>query len=127
MSFNAAEEDFHRGARSGIDALMYWPGLGTLPATELVLRRLLPMAAEGLDRWDVEQAERDRLLGIIQARCVSGRNGASWQVDALRRAESGGLNSGGPGSRADALRAILREYRIRMHTNVPVHERDPLG
>ena len=122
MSFNAAEENFHSGARYGIDALMYWPGLGTLPATELVLRRLLPMAAEGLDRWGVEPAERDRLLGIIEARCVSGRNGASWQVDALHRAESGGLNSGSSDSRADALRAILREYRVRMHTNVPVHE-----
>jgi hypothetical protein len=127
MSFNAAEENFHSGARYGIDADMYWPGLGTLPATELVLRRLLPMAAEGLDRWGVEPTERDRFLGIIEARCVSGRNGASWQVDALHRAETGGLNPGGSGSRADALRAILREYRVRMHSNVPVHEWDPLG
>ncbi len=114
MSFNAAEENFHNGARYGIDALVYWPGLGTLPATELVLRRLLPLAAEGLDRWGVHPAERDRLLGIIQGRCVTGRNGASWQVGALHR--------DGPGARLDSLRAVLREYRARMHSNVPVHE-----
>ena len=29
---------------------VYWPGLGYVPVTELVLRRLLPLAHEGLDR-----------------------------------------------------------------------------
>ena len=51
MSFSAAEENFHNGAKDGIDARIYWPGVGEVPATELVLRRLLPMAHEGLDRW----------------------------------------------------------------------------
>jgi hypothetical protein len=113
MSFNAAEENFHSGARYGIDAGMYWPGLGSIPVTELVLRRLLPMAAVGLDEWGVELAERDRLLGIIERRCVTGRNGATWQVAAAKRQ---------PGSRADALCTMLCEYRDRMHTNIPVHE-----
>jgi hypothetical protein len=115
MSFNAAEENFHSGARFGIDAPVYWPGLGNVPAVELVLRRLLPMAAEGLDRWGVEPAERDRFLGIIAGRCRGGRNGASWQVGAAGRA-------GDPGRRPEGLRAMLREYRERMHSNVPVHE-----
>ena len=48
MSFSAAEENFHAGARGGIDAKLYWPGLGEVPAAELVLRRLLPLAHEGL-------------------------------------------------------------------------------
>jgi len=109
MSFNAAEENFRTGARHGIDAVLFWPGLGTLPATELVLRRLLPMAAEGLDRWGVAPQHRDRLLGIIGERCRTGRNGASWQVAAAHR-HGGSLSS------------MLSEYRDRMHSNVPVHE-----
>ncbi len=113
MSFNAAEENFHNGAQYGIDASVYWPGLGTLPASELVLRRLLPMAAEGLDRWAVDPDERDRYLGIIAGRCLAARNGASWQVDAFHRIG---------GARPDALRAMLCDYRDRMHSNVPVHE-----
>jgi hypothetical protein len=113
MSFNAAEENFHNGARAGIDAAMYWPGLGTVPTTELVLRRLLPMAAQGLDEWGADPAERDRLLGVIERRCVTGRNGAMWQV--LNAAQR-------PGTRSDALRAMLCDYRERMHDNIPVHE-----
>jgi hypothetical protein len=113
MSFNAAEENFHSGARYGIEAPVYWPGLGTVPVTELVLRRLLPLAAQGLDEWGAQPAERDRLLGIVERRCVTGRNGAAWQVIAA---------TGYPGERPDTLRAMLCDYRDRMHTNVPVHE-----
>ena len=49
MSFSAAEENFHVAAQQGVDAQIYWPGVGQVRATELVLRRLLPMAHEGLD------------------------------------------------------------------------------
>ena len=42
----------------------------------LVLRRLLPMAHEGLETWGVSADVRDRLLGIIEQRCLQGTNGA---------------------------------------------------
>jgi gamma-glutamyl:cysteine ligase YbdK (ATP-grasp superfamily) len=117
MSFSAAEENFHRAARDGIEAQLYWPGLGYLPATELVLRRLLPMAHEGLDRWGVDAPVRDRLLRVVEERCLSGRNGSSWQVGALHAMEE---RNGTP--RTEALRALVREYIRQMHDNVPVHQ-----
>ena len=33
MSFSAAEENFHAGARDGIDARVFWPELGEVPAS----------------------------------------------------------------------------------------------
>jgi gamma-glutamyl:cysteine ligase YbdK (ATP-grasp superfamily) len=117
MSFSAAEENFHSCARNGITAQVYWPGLGYLPVTELVLRRLLPLAYEGLDRWNVDPVERDRLLTIIERRCLTGRNGASWQIDTLHRLESDGNLD-----RTAALREVLRRYIPYMHGNVPVHD-----
>ena len=117
MSFSAAEENFHSGARYGLDASVYWPGLGALTASELVLRRLLPLAYEGLDRWEVSPAERDRLLGIIEQRCLTGVNGAAWQTGALRSIDDN-FNV----DRHDALRMMLTRYIEHMHSNVPVHE-----
>ncbi len=116
MSFSAAEENFHVAAQQGVDAQIYWPGIGQVRATELVLRRLLPMAAEGLDAWGVEPEVRDRLLGIIEQRCLLGTNGAEWFVGRMRRRSSE--------ERFDALRATLLEYRERMHTNEPAHTWD---
>jgi gamma-glutamyl:cysteine ligase YbdK (ATP-grasp superfamily) len=116
MSFSAAEENFHVAARQGIDAQIYWPGIGQVRATELVLRRLLPMAHEGLASWGVAADERDRFLGIIEQRCLTGVNGAEWFVAGMhRRADE---------ETFDALRATLLEYRERMHTNEPAHTWD---
>src|SRR3712207_5269275 len=76
MSFSAAEENFHAGARDGIEARVYWPGVGEVPAAELVVRKLLPLAYDGLARWGVGGEEASRLLGIVERRCVEQRNGA---------------------------------------------------
>ena len=114
MSFSAAEENFHACARDGITARVYWPGLGEVPAAELVVRRLLPLAAEGLDRWGVDAADRDRLLGIVERRCVEGRNGAQWQADTFHRLYE-------HADRGDALREMTVRYREHMHSNEPVH------
>jgi gamma-glutamyl:cysteine ligase YbdK (ATP-grasp superfamily) len=116
MSFSAAEENFHEGARSGIDAKLFWPNLGEVPATELVLRRLLPMAHQGLDRWGVDPAIRDRLLGVVEQRCLTGVNGASWQAETVRRLEADHNLD-----RLDALREMTLRYIAHMHTNEPVH------
>ena len=115
MSFSAAEENFHMAARQGIDANVYWPGVGQVPATELVVRRLLPMARLGLDAWEVEPKERDRLLGIIEQRCLTGQNGSSWFVGRFHAHADGGSD------RDVALCATLNEYRANMHSNEPVH------
>ena len=85
MSFAAAEENFHAGARDGIEANVYWPGVGEVPVAELVLRRLLPMAHEGLETWGVGRADRERLLGIVEQRCLKLTNGAAWQAAAFHR------------------------------------------
>ncbi|EWC63792.1 hypothetical protein UO65_0881 [Actinokineospora spheciospongiae] len=116
MSFAAAEDNFHAAARNGIDARVYWPNVGEVPVTELVLRRLLPMAHRGLDAWGVDPADRDRLLGVIEQRCITGRNGATWQVETVKS-----LEAAGSVSREQALREMVRRYAEFMHSNEPVH------
>jgi hypothetical protein len=115
MSFAAAEENFHAGARDGMDARVYWPGAGHAPVNELVLRRLLPLAHEGLERYGIDAHDRDRLLGIVEQRCVTERNGAAWQAAAFHRLYE-------RHDRAGALREMTVRYREHMHENVPVHE-----
>jgi hypothetical protein len=116
MSFSAAEENFHVGARDGIDARVYWPGIGEVPVAELVLRRLLPQAHECLALLGIDAADRDRLLGIIERRCVTLRNGASWQAQIFHRLYDAGLD------RDEALRQMTVRYRELMHANEPVHD-----
>ncbi|MBB4939712.1 hypothetical protein FHR32_004017 [Streptosporangium album] len=113
MSFAAAADNLHAAARHGLEARLYWPGVGEVAAAELILRRLLPLAYEGLDLWGVNPGRRDRLLGIIERRCVTGRTGATWQIDAVNAMD--GLD------RHEALRRMTLRYIEYMHTNEPVH------
>ncbi len=115
LSFTTAGENLHAAARHGIGAKLYWPGLGEAQVAELVLRRLLPMAHEGLRRSGVDTAHADRLLGIIEQRCLTGRNGATWQIATVDRAAERGA------SRPEALRQMTQRYIELMHTNEPVH------
>jgi gamma-glutamyl:cysteine ligase YbdK (ATP-grasp superfamily) len=117
MSFTVAEENFRAGAKQGIQARTFWPDLGDdVPTSELVLRRLLPMAAEGLSRWGVDSAVSDRLLGVVEQRCLTRRNGAEWQVETVRTLEAEQNLS-----RPDALRRMALSYTEHMHSNEPVH------
>ena len=115
MSFKTAEENFTNAARHGLDARLYWPGLGEVPAAELILRVLLPAAHEGLTLWGVDKDIADRLLGIIEGRCLTGRTGASWQV-----AKVNSLNT----PRPEALHQMTLAYITHMHSNRPVHTWD---
>jgi hypothetical protein len=116
MSFDAAEANFTAGARLGITAPLFWPGDGTVPADELVLRCMLPLAQEGLASWGVDGATADRYLSVIERRCLARCNGATWQVrtvaDLQRRGDS----------RDVAIHRMMQRYIDGMEANVPVHE-----
>jgi gamma-glutamyl:cysteine ligase YbdK (ATP-grasp superfamily) len=116
MSFATAAENLHEAARHGLEAKLYWPGAGEVPVAELILRRLLPLARAGLASWGVSGADSDRLLGIIEQRCLTGQTGAAWQTSMARA-----LTEGGQADRAEALRLMTQRYIEHMHTNEPVH------
>ena len=115
MSFDAAQANFTAGARSGVDAVFYWPGFGEINADELVLRHLLPLAHAGLADWGVDSRVADRLLGIIGERARLRRNGAWWQSETVARLEAAGA------TRDQALTSMLARYSAGMHSNEPAH------
>jgi gamma-glutamyl:cysteine ligase YbdK (ATP-grasp superfamily) len=116
MSFAAAEANFFTAARFGIGAPLYWPGIGTVRADELVLRHLLPIARKGLEGWGVDADDVDRYLGIIEERALARRNGAVWQIEAFRQlVEVEGLD------RSDAAVALTTRYADLHEVGEPVH------
>ena len=60
---------------------------------------------------------RDRLLGIIEQRCITESNGAEWQVRTFHAVD----DDRQPLDRRDSLREMLRRYVELMHSNQPVH------
>jgi Glutamate-cysteine ligase family 2(GCS2) len=121
LPFQVAAENFDAACREGIEAELGWPrpgrapGVMYLPAVKLVQDELLPLAAAGLDAWNIDPADRDLYLGIIEERCNLRVNGASWQVETFHRALDAGLE------RDSAFAAMTRRYSELMHEGTPVH------
>lgn len=115
LPFAAAEENFKLAAKGGMNATLFWPDEGWVEPDQLVLRQLLPMAAEGLSRWGVADAISRRYLDVIEQRCRLRLTGASWQlrtVDALERRGA---------DRMTAIRGMLERYLDGTTNNAPVH------
>jgi Glutamate-cysteine ligase family 2(GCS2) len=111
VAFLQAHHNFYR-------AELAWPlGAGgrvvTVPADQLV-RRLLPLARQGLEDAGVLPDEVDRLLAVVQARAAAGQTGAVWQRRALAALEP-------RLGRERALAAMLERYLELQGANVPVH------
>jgi hypothetical protein len=115
MAFAVAERDLHRAARDGLTARLHWRGV-EYPVDRLTHEVLLPTAAAGLDAWGVDPNDRDRYLGVIEARVRCGRTGAVWQTEMVRHLEERGLE------RVAALHEMTRRYVEHAHTGAPVHE-----
>lgn len=122
MSFEAACDNFFAAARRGLDAKFYWPKVSReVPASELLLKHLIPLARDGLLAWGVDDRDVDEYLGIIEERTLSGQNGAAWQIATWRQ-----LIDGGDLDRPEAARELVRRYQKLSFAGAPVHTW-PLG
>ncbi len=114
FSFDDAKANFFASAREGLDAQFSWEGGATIPASELIRDRLLPLARQGLFAVGVDKTEADSYLDIVEERIERRQTGSSWVLGALAQSDANKPFD----VRARALTAhMLREqYRDR-----PVH------
>ncbi|HEX6201071.1 MAG TPA: glutamate-cysteine ligase family protein, partial [Thermoanaerobaculia bacterium] len=113
MSFETAEENFIAAARLGLQAQFTWPGRPSVPAAELILHDLLPLARKGLDELGIDSSDADRYLGILQERVERHQTGSQWILDSL-------THLGDDGNKAERLAALTLATIERQETNEPV-------
>jgi hypothetical protein len=109
LPFTSARDNFYAAARRGLDAGVHWldDARGTLHA--LVSEQLLPMARAGLEQLEIDRADIERYLGVIEARVAGGRTGAAWQRACAARL-------------GRDLQAMTQAYRLHQDSGKPVHE-----
>ncbi len=114
MEFDVARENFVAAARLGLGAHLSWPERGNIPAQQLLLVDLLPVARQGLQDLDTDSSDIDRYLGVIEERVRSLRTGSQWQVDSYDAMKC-------DGSPAECLTAIVAATVSRQLSEQPVH------
>jgi len=118
MEFDTAHENFVSAARLGLGAQFGWPGHKQIPADELILEELLPVAREGLERRGIASADAARYLDVLEERVRSKHTGAQWQLDSFVFLQ-------GRGNRAERLAAITAATVENQNGGPPVHLWEP--
>jgi CBS domain-containing protein len=116
MRFESAHDNFLAAARMGLGASFEWLDRRPVPACQLLLDTLLPIARAGLDRAAVAAADIDAYLGIIEKRVASGKSGSQWMLDSMERVRRN------KGSTSEAVVAITQGICNRQRLGDPVHE-----
>jgi CBS domain-containing protein/gamma-glutamylcysteine synthetase len=80
LSFDDVSDNFLKAAKFGIDTTFNWFGDKKIAATDLIKNELLPLARKGLKKHNVDQADIDKYLGIIEDRTTKQMNGSRWML-----------------------------------------------
>jgi CBS domain-containing protein len=115
MDFDDARANFVAAARRGLKAGFTWMGGPAVSAPELILEELLPVAHQGLEHAGIESDERNRYLGIIEARVRSGHTGAWWLENSL-------AGMGRSGTRSERMAALTASTARQQQAGIPAHE-----
>lgn len=102
IDFDHALANFYTAAREGIGAHLSWLDGVEMPATQLTLEVLLPLAEAGLRRQGIDEADIKRYLGIVEQRARSTRTGARWILNSLVQ-----MKKGTPAQKQSALVAAM--------------------
>ncbi|MCB9832948.1 MAG: CBS domain-containing protein [Planctomycetes bacterium] len=114
MEFDDAKGNLVLAARHGLAAQFTWIDGMQLPAQELILEHLLPVAEAGLASRGVAENDRRKYLGVIENRVRSGLTGSQWILSSLASMRH-------RGSRTERLAAVTAGLTARQEKNEPVH------
>ncbi|MHC4513708.1 MAG: glutamate-cysteine ligase family protein [Planctomycetota bacterium] len=118
MGFDDTKANFVAAARLGLKAQLMWWNKTEYAAPDLIRNELLPLARRGLEADNIDSADIDRYLGVIEARVESGRTGAQWTLDSLQRMAD-------TGTRDQRMQALTRAMIRNAETGEPVHTWEP--
>ena len=115
MAFDVAKNNFYNAARYGLDSQVCWLHGKSRPAAELILEELLPLAKRGLQQADIDAADIDSRLGLIEERVRMHRTGASWMLASLA-----GMD---PRAKQNVrMRSLTAAMKANQESRLPLHE-----
>lgn len=118
IPFDVAKQNFFKAAQLGLEVQFKWFTEKVIPADELILKELLPLAREGLKKANVNEREAKHYLDIIHDRVESGKTGSRWIMDSYDNLRK---NS----KQEEALVDLTASMISRQESDKPVHTWEP--
>ncbi len=90
IRFADVKTNFLAAARDGIRSQMNWFDDEHLPAKQLILEELLPLARQGLESMQIDAGDVSRFMDVIEERVTFRRTGARWALESLENMQDKG-------------------------------------
>lgn len=117
MSFDDARDNFMKGARAGMDSKFTWLDDQKISARDLTQEILLPMARQGLEKHNIDTADIDKYLGVIEERTKRHLNGSRWILQTYSKFKKETHID-------ESLTSLTAAIYHNQRTSKPVHEWD---
>jgi len=115
LRFSDAKNNFLQACRSGLECHFNWFDGETLPATELILNQLLPVAREGLKSSGINESDINRYMDVIEQRAISKQTGAKWAIKSITEMDKEVHPD-------EKVRAIVASMHRNESSQKPIHE-----
>lgn len=115
MEFEDAQQNFTAAARNGLASELTWLEGEELPARDLLLQSLIPLARSGLEAGGIDSADIDLYLGVMEERIRSRLTGSQWfhfSLAAMKR----------KGTEAERMSALTGSLIRQQNEGKPVAE-----
>lgn len=113
MPFADVAENFLAASRLGLKAELSWVDGKHWRVRDLLRGELLPRVRDGLARKQVDSADVDRYVGLVEERVATGRSGARWMLDGYESLRT-------QASASERLSAITGAARRQQGAGIPV-------
>lgn len=117
MDFDDAKANFHATAFNGLQSKLKWTGGQKIGVNELIKKELIPLAKEGLQKNNINKADIDRYIAVIEERNENNQNGTNWFL----KSYSNLAKDANKEEISLALTASIVKYQ---REDVPVHKWD---
>lgn len=114
IDFPDIKDNFIKAARYGIDATFTWLNDSKIGVCDLIKHELVPLAREGLLHQQIDSADIDRYLGVIEERANRHTNGARWFLRGFTRLKR-------EADIDEALTCVTAAAIKNQFNNMPVH------
>ncbi|RIV35347.1 CBS domain-containing protein [Flagellimonas lutimaris] len=117
MDFKMAKLNFIRAAMSGRHTVFSWMDK-TMTVKKMITDELLPIAYNGLRKFNIDEDDINRLLGVIEDRIKNG-TGAEWQIKNFRELKK-------QMKQDSAIVQLTKAMHNNQESDVPVHQWKPI-
>ncbi|GAB5526745.1 MAG: glutamate-cysteine ligase family protein [Roseivirga sp.] len=114
LDFSEVKSNFNNCAQTGLNTKIRWFSKDKISVGKIIKEELIPIAREGLAKNNVDAADIDKYLSVIEERSEVGQNGSVW---ALRSYAQLAKDS----SKEEIALAITSSMAKNQQTGKPIH------